>query len=135
MARFELPPLGRADPCRRVARAQAFEIGHEFESLGEMVAIWLGDEHAAMRAQLGKSDRCQPAQRFANRRARQAEALGDIAFIEPRTRRQLSGDDLVGQMLARAVGPGLGRGGRDRAARGFWHGVCLNQNRDCVQSR
>ena len=69
VTRLERAALDGAHACRRIAGAQALEVRHQLEGLGEMVIVRPGDDHAATRPQLREPDGGELPQRLAHRRA------------------------------------------------------------------
>lgn len=84
--------------------ANGLDLGHRLEHFHDALRCHTGNDAAAPGAKLDEAARRQLTQRFANRRAGGAEAIGKLLFVQRCARRQRAGGDLVRQGVANAVG-------------------------------
>jgi hypothetical protein len=108
------PLLGLAElvqPPRRHSRCrdprhERLQLGPDHERLPKLVARDRPDANPFVRGQRDEPGRGEPAQRLADRRPADVEALGELLLAENRSRGQLAGDDRVLERQRDLVGLG-----------------------------
>ena len=85
MRGIEFAMLGLGHAARGMAGAHRLHLGHDFEHFEQALGADFGDDGAAMRAHFQEAGGRERMQRFADRRARHAIALGEGDLVEPLT--------------------------------------------------
>ena len=86
--------------------AQAFQRGHDLEGMAHVLARQRHDLDAAIGQLQQQAVGRQQAEGLAQRRARDAELLAELALVQPRARRQDALDDQGAQPLGRRLAAG-----------------------------
>ncbi|MCY1522531.1 hypothetical protein D9M68_573890 [compost metagenome] len=94
---FQRVQVGTGGVARGFVGAAAFEQRHQREDLVQVLLGQFVDKAAAARLEPDQPFRSQHLQRFAQRRARDAERLGHRAFVDPGAGRKRMGIDHCAQ--------------------------------------
>ena len=99
MQRADLIDLGVRDALAGQLAAHRFQAADDLESLRDILGAHLHDGCAAIRQQFHQAERGENLQRFAQRRARDAELLALQSFVEPRSGGKGAFDDHLLNLL------------------------------------
>lgn len=95
--------FGGGDTLGRAAGAQRLEFGHRIEHAGESLRAWPRHDGAAMGGCIDETAGGKLPYRLAYRRARHAEAVSKVRFIECSTRPQNAAHDLICELKAKLL--------------------------------